>query len=171
MTKAGLLVLVLSAGLSGRAYAAEPQAAEPPQSKHPCTRYFQMVNPGTLPKPVGTYSQMAVVKGGRTVHIAGQVALDAAGKLVGKDNLRAQSEQVMKNLKAAVEAAGGDMSCLVKTTYYVVETAASELPAWREVRDRYIDKNNPPTATLIVVKRLGNTDFLIEADAVAIVGE
>lgn len=171
MTKTGLFVLALVLVTMSRGYAAEPQTAESTRSKPACARHLQMVNPGTMPKPVGTYSHLAVVKGGKTVYIAGQVALDATGKLVGKEDFRAQSEQVMKNLKAAVEAAGGDMSCLVKTNYYVVETAASELPAWREVRDRYIDKNNPPPATLIVVKRLGHTDFLIEADAVAVVGE
>jgi 2-iminobutanoate/2-iminopropanoate deaminase len=68
---------------------------------------FRLFNPDTMAKPTAGYSQVAKVMGGNLVYVAGQVALDLSGNLVGKDDFRAQTEQVFKNLKAAVEAAGG----------------------------------------------------------------
>lgn len=130
----------------------------------------RLFNPEGMAKPVSTYSQVAEVTGGKLVFVAGQVALDADGKLVGRDDFRAQTEQAFKNVKSAVEAAGGDMSSLVKTNYYVAEAVdAKDLPALREVRDRYIDTKSPPTSTFVVVKRLANPDYLVEVEAVAVV--
>ena len=69
----------------------------------------QLLIPRTMPKSVG-YSQLAIVTGGKVVFISGQVALDKSGNLVGKDDFRAQVEQVFENLKSAVEAAGAGTS-------------------------------------------------------------
>jgi enamine deaminase RidA (YjgF/YER057c/UK114 family) len=92
-------------------------------------------NPSTMAKPVSTYSQVVEVTGGKTVYIAGQVALDPSGNFVGKDDFRAQVDQVFKNLKLAVESAGGDMSSLVKTNYYVAESVdPAQMSAVREIR-------------------------------------
>jgi enamine deaminase RidA (YjgF/YER057c/UK114 family) len=60
-------------------------------------------------KPAG-YSHVGEVLSGKVVYIAGQVALDRSGTLVGKDDFRAQTKQVFENLKAALEAAGGSFS-------------------------------------------------------------
>ena len=65
---------------------------------------FQLLIPNTMPKSVG-YSQLALVTSGTVVFIAGQVALDKSGNVVGKDDFKAQIQQVFENLKAAVEAA------------------------------------------------------------------
>ena len=65
----------------------------------------RLFNPESMFKPTAGYSQVAEVTDGRVVYIAGQVALDTAGNLVGKDDFRAQVKQVFENLKAAVEAA------------------------------------------------------------------
>jgi enamine deaminase RidA (YjgF/YER057c/UK114 family) len=134
----------------------------------------RMVNPETLAKPLGRYSQVVEVTSAdgktKTVYVAGQVAVDKAGNLVGKDDFRAQVEQIFKNIKAAVEAAGGDMTSLVKTNYYVAETVEDkQYPALREVRDQYIDVENPPASTFVVVKRLVRTEYLLEVEAVAVV--
>jgi 2-iminobutanoate/2-iminopropanoate deaminase len=110
------------------------------------------------------------VTGGKTVYIAGQVALDISGTLVGPNDFRAQVEQVFKNIKAAVEAAGGDMSSLVKTNYYCAESVdPAQLPALREIRDSYINTTAPPTSTFVVVKRLARLEYLIEVEAVAVI--
>jgi enamine deaminase RidA (YjgF/YER057c/UK114 family) len=107
---------------------------------------------------------------GKTVYIAGQVALDRSGNLVGKDDFRAQVQQVFENLKAAVEAAGGDFHCVIKLNYYCAETVdASQIPLVREIRDKYVDVANPPTSTFVVVKRLVRPEWLIEVEAVAVV--
>ena len=129
-------------------------------------------NPSTMAKPVSTYSQVVEVTGGKTVYIAGQVALDTSGTLVGPNDFRAQAEQVFKNIKAAVESAGGDMSSLVKTNYYVAESVdPTQMAALREVRDRYINTANPPTSTFVVVKRLARLEYLVEVEAVAVVNK
>src|SRR6202012_5017991 len=94
-------------------------------------------NPPDLMKPAG-YSHVAKVTGGALVYIAGQVSADASGNLVGEGNLEAQAEQVFKNLKAAVEAAGGAMADIIKMNVYLVaEGGGDELPKFRVVRDRY----------------------------------
>lgn len=127
-------------------------------------------NPSTIAKPLSTYSQMAEVTGGKTVYIAGQVAIDPAGNLVGGTDFRAQVEQVFKNIKAAVEAAGGDMSSVVKTNYYCAEAVdPSQFPALREIRDKYINTAAPPTSTFVVVKRLARPEYLLEIEAVAVI--
>jgi enamine deaminase RidA (YjgF/YER057c/UK114 family) len=128
----------------------------------------RLFNPEGMAKPVSTYSHVAEVTGGKLVFVAGQVALDVDGKLVGRGDFRAQAEQAMKNVRRAVEAAGGTMSSVVKTNYYVAEAVdAKDMPALREVRDQYIDTKSPPTSTLVVVKRLASPDYLIEVEAVA----
>ena len=130
----------------------------------------EIFNPPTLMKPVG-YSHVAKITGGTLVYIAGQVSADASGQLVGEGNLEAQAEQVFKNLKAAVEAAGGSMADLVKiNTYLVAEVDGSEVPKLRAVRDRYVNVDKPPASTLVVVTRLARPGWLIEIEVVAAIG-
>jgi len=126
----------------------------------------EIFSPATLPPPVG-YSHVAKVKG-TLVYVAGQVSSDASGKLVGEGNLEAQAEQVFKNLKLAVEAAGGTMADIVKMNVYLVaEVDQAEIPKFRAVRDRYINTAKPPASTLAVITRLARPGWLIEIEAVA----
>ena len=127
----------------------------------------EIFNPPTLMKPAG-YSHVAKVSGGTLVYLAGQVSADTSGQLVGEGNLEAQAEQVFKNLKAGVEAAGGTMADIIKMNVYLVaEVDASEVPKFRAVRDRYVNVERPPTSTLVVVTRLARPGWLIEIEAVA----
>src|SRR5215470_4941494 len=82
--------------------------------------HFQLIVPDTMPKSAG-YSQVARVSEGSLVFVAGQVALDKSGNLVGTDDFRAQIRQVFENLKAAVEAAGGTMNDVIKLNTYLVD--------------------------------------------------
>ncbi len=127
---------------------------------------FQLLIPETMPKSTG-YSQVAAVTGGKIVFISGQVALDKSGNVVGKDDFRAQVQQVFENLKAAVEAAGGNFSDVIKLNSYVVDF--SHLQDFREVRDQYINVKNPPASTAVQVSRLFRPEFLVEIEAVAVV--
>ena len=135
------------------------------------TPMFKLHNPDTLFKPTAAgYSQLVEVTDGKIVYIAGQVALDKAGNLVGKDDFRAQLQQVFENLKAAVEAAGGTFANIVKLNWYCAESVdPAQIAVAREVRDRYVDTAHPPTSTLVVVKRLVRPEWLIEVEAVAVV--
>lgn len=127
---------------------------------------FDLISPVSMHRPNG-YSHLARVNRGTLVFIAGQVALDASGSLVGSGDFRAQAQQVFENLKAAVEAAGGTFSDIVKLNVYV--TDRSHLSHYREVRDRFIDVKNPPASTAVQVAALFRPEFLIEVEAVAIV--
>lgn len=122
------------------------------------------INPDTIAPPRG-YSH--VVKDGKTVYIAGQVARDRDGKTVGVGDARAQVDQVFKNLQASLTAAGGDLSHIVKTNIYM--THREDLPAYREVRVRYMPDANTPASTLIFCSGLADPDFRIEIEAIAIV--
>jgi enamine deaminase RidA (YjgF/YER057c/UK114 family) len=133
------------------------------------TAPFRIFNPETIAKPTG-YSHVAEVSDGKIVYIAGQVALDRAGNLVGKDDLRAQTQQVFENLKSAVQAAGGDFSSVVKLNYYCAESVdPAQITAVREVRDKFVNTSNPPVSTFVFVKRLVRPEWLIEVEAVAVV--
>jgi enamine deaminase RidA (YjgF/YER057c/UK114 family) len=125
-------------------------------------------NPREIHKPFG-YSHVAEVTGGKLVYIAGQVALDVAGNLVGKDDFAAQTRQVFANLKAALEAAGTSFYNVIKLNYYCADTVdpTVQLPAVREIRDGYINTAAPPVSTFVVVRRLVRPEWLIEVEAVA----
>src|SRR6201994_4350310 len=130
----------------------------------------EFLNPKTLMQPAG-YTHIAKASGGTTIYLSGQVAADASGKLVGEGNLEAQAEQVFKNLKAGVEAAGGAMADIIKMNVYLVaEVSHDEVPKFRAVRDRYVNVEKPPASTLVVVTRLARPGWLVQIEAGARVG-
>jgi reactive intermediate/imine deaminase len=129
---------------------------------------FQLLIPEGMPKSVG-YSQVAAVTGGQIVFISGQVALDKCGNVVGNDDFRAQVQQVFENLGAAVDAAGGDFSDVIKLNSYVLDF--SHMQEFREVRDKYINLKNPPASTAVQVSKLFRPEFLVEIEAVAVVSK
>jgi enamine deaminase RidA (YjgF/YER057c/UK114 family) len=123
--------------------------------------------PASLPPPVG-YSHIAKVNKGTIVFVAGQVSSDASGNLVGEGDFDAQVEQVFRNLKIAVEAAGGTMADIVKLNYFLLaEVERAGVPRLRAIRDRYLNAAHPPASTLVVVSRLARPGWLIEIEAVA----
>lgn len=125
----------------------------------------QRINPPTVHAPVGRgYSH--AVRVGNTVYIAGQVALDAQGNLVGKGDIRAQTEQVFRNMQAVLAACGGTLQDLVKINVYLVR--AEDIPAFREVRSQYLAQE-PPASTLAVITQLASPDFLVEVEGIAVV--
>ncbi len=123
------------------------------------------VNPPTLAKPNG-YTHVVVAPDGRTVYIAGQVAFDSTGQLVGPGNFRAQAERVYQNLRRALESVGGSLDDLVKTTTFI--TDARNIPGLRELRSKYLDGARPPANTLLVVSSLARPELLIEIEGVAV---
>jgi enamine deaminase RidA (YjgF/YER057c/UK114 family) len=122
-------------------------------------------NPEGMHRPTG-YTHVVEVTAGRPVYISGQVALDGAGELVGPGDVAAQARQVFENLRAALESVGAGFEQVVKLTFYLVD--ATQMPAVREVRDRYVDTARPPASTAVEVRRLVRDDLLVEVEAVAI---
>src|SRR5215813_1348791 len=125
----------------------------------------RFINPTQLAKPPG-YTHVVEVTGGRTIYIAGQIALDSSGNIVGPGDFPAQAEQVFANLKAALESVGASFKDVIKLNYYVTDT--SQLPALRAVRDRHVNTAAPPASTLVQVVRLAREGLMIEIEAVAV---
>lgn len=111
------------------------------------------------------YSHVVSVSSGRTIFIAGQTAVDSAGRLVGRGDLQAQIEQVFKNLEIALKAEGARFDDVVKLNIYVIDMDMS-LPLVQKVRSKYIQKE-PPASTLVGVTRLADPNSLVEIEAVA----
>jgi enamine deaminase RidA (YjgF/YER057c/UK114 family) len=131
---------------------------------------IKMINPETLGKPLGQYSQIARVKGaGELVFIAGQIATDKAGNLVGADDFDAQCRQVYANIETALKAVGGSWSNVVQFTTYLVHS--QDVPKLRAFRQREFSRFFPngayPPNTLIIIDRLVNESYLLEVQTVA----
>ena len=122
------------------------------------------IQPDGLAAPP-TYTH--VVKAGNTIYIAGQVAQDEHGQLVGPGDFVAQANQVSANLGRALAAAGAGFEHLVKTTVYVTDPRYREL--LRDVRAKYLGSAPPPASTLVVVAGLALPEYLLEIEAVAVV--
>ncbi|GAB3938021.1 RidA family protein [Kribbella albertanoniae] len=123
------------------------------------------------PRPQGVaagngYSHV-VTGPGQWVAIAGQVAFDADGNIVGEGDAEAQTRQVFANLDAALKAAGATWADVVKLNYYLTDMAG--LPALRTVRDEYVDTANPPASTAVQVVALFRPEALIEIEAYAVI--
>ena len=126
---------------------------------------IKRTNPDTLSKPTG-YTHVVEASGGRTVYVAGQIALDKDGKVVGEGDMKAQAEQVFKNLQAALAAGGAAFKDVVKMNTYT--TDLSQIQAIREVRARYFG-DTTPASTLVQVVHLARPEFLLEIEVVAVV--
>ena len=121
-------------------------------------------NPPTLSKPTG-YTHIVEVTGpGKTVYISGQIALDKDGNLVGAGNMKAQAEQVFRNLEAALTAAGAKFSDVVKMNMFT--TDIDQIAAVREVRGRYFG-DSTPASTLVQVVHLARPELMLEIEVVA----
>jgi len=128
----------------------------------------RFVKSENLPPSPG-YSQAVEIRRGRIIYVAGQVALDRSGKVVGEGDMRAQAQQTFENLKAALEASGANFEDVIKLNYYFSDI--TQLSVVREVRDQFINTANPPASTAVEVKRLFREPFLIEVEAIAVVPE
>ena len=128
----------------------------------------KVIQPKTLNDPRPRYSQGILNQGGKLLFIAGQTASDAEGNVVGKGDIKAQTEQVFANLKAVLKAAGGTLDDLVMTTTYIVGREYRE--GYNEVRSRQY-KKTPPTSTLVIISGLAHPDYLIEIAAIAVISK
>ena len=128
------------------------------------------INPPTLSKPVG-YSHAWEVQGGKTLHIAGQVALDGDGAVVGAGDVVAQFRQICENFKALLLSRGGQLNDIVKLTIYVLDKAGykATLKETGAVYREYFGKHFP-AMTLVEVKGLFDDDrgIVIEIEATAV---
>jgi enamine deaminase RidA (YjgF/YER057c/UK114 family) len=125
------------------------------------------INPRGLVTPTG-YTHVVVAADRRTVYIAGQVAFDSTGRVVGGADFTRQAEQVFINLGRALGSVGASFGDVVKMTTLI--TDVKNVPALREVRSRYLHPKEPPANTLIVA-HLVRPDLLLEIEAVAVLSQ
>jgi enamine deaminase RidA (YjgF/YER057c/UK114 family) len=131
----------------------------------------QYLNPKELNTP-RFYSHAATAEGtGKLVYVSGQVSWDASGNVVGKGDMRAQSEQVFKNVAAALAAAGAGWDDVIKMNGYMVGMHAERVTAYREVRQKFLKPGALPASTLVGVERLVDPDLLLEVEVVAATGQ
>ena len=128
----------------------------------------RFLNPPSLPPSRGYTQVVEVPAGHRLVYLSGQVPLDSTGALRGGSDFRSQATQVFENLRAGLAAVGADFGDVVKLNFYVLDVG--NLPALREVRDRYVDRAAPPASTLVGVQSLANPALLAEVEVIAVVG-
>jgi len=130
---------------------------------------IQMLNPETLGKPLGQYSQIARVRASEFLFIAGQVGVDRDGKVAG--DFEAQCSQVFANLGTALASQGVSFANIVELTTYLVHS--QDVPKFMQYRLRefpglFAGRAYPPN-TLLIIDRLVQEEFLIEVRAVAAV--
>ena len=128
----------------------------------------QYVNPKALGAPPRFYSHAVSIEGpAKLVYVSGQVSMDQDGKVVGIGDMRAQSEQVFKNLTQVLRAAGAGRDDVIKMNSYMVGLNAENVAAYREGRSSHLKAKRPPASTLVGVTSLVQPDLLLEVEVVA----
>ncbi|HEX7136381.1 MAG TPA: RidA family protein [Vicinamibacterales bacterium] len=131
-------------------------------------QHIKRTNPPTLSKPTGYTHVVETVGPVKTVYISGQIAYDEAGNLVGTGDMKAQAEQVFRNLDVALRAAGATFADVVKMNSYITDMTKAQ--AVRDVRAKYFG-NNAPASTFVEVKGLVRPELMLEVEVVAAVRE
>ncbi|WP_125775007.1 RidA family protein [Antribacter gilvus] len=115
-----------------------------------------------------TYHHVAISEAGRTAHLAGQCPLDAAGAVVGPDDLAAQADQVAENALAALAAVGARPADVVRSVVYVATTDRADLvTVWDRLTGSVIGEAFTTASTLLGVTCLGFPGQLVEVDLTA----
>tara|TARA_B100000446_G_C10298781_1_gene250557 strand:- start:16 stop:432 length:417 start_codon:yes stop_codon:yes gene_type:complete len=126
-------------------------------------------NPDTLSKPLGLYSQFCSVNTSKLIFLAGQVAVDRNGNLVGKNDIATQVTQIYQNIADALSSANATFDHVVQFTTYVV--GEQNIPLFLEKRNAIVTdiypSNDFPPSTLLVVAGLADPSYLAEVTTIA----
>ena len=130
---------------------------------------IKILNPQTLGKPLGQYSQITRVKASEFLFIAGQLSADRDGNIIGRDDFDVQCAQVFANLEAALASQGAGWKNIVQFTTYLVHS--QDILKFMAYRLREFPKFFPdgayPPNTLLMVDRLVQEPFLVEVQVIA----
>ena len=130
----------------------------------------EYVNPKELGAAPKFYSHAVTVSGpGKLIHVSGQVSWGPDGELVGAGDMRAQCQQVFKNLTNVLRAAGAGWSDIIKMNSYMVNLNADNVAAFRETRSAYLKPGQMPASTLVGVTSLVQPELLLEVEVLAAV--
>ena len=128
----------------------------------------QYLNPEALNQNPAFTNVVVVTGPVKTVYVGGQDAVDASGALIGKGDLSAQTEQVLKNIQAALAAGGAELEHIIKWNIFIVEGQPIQT-GFAAFQRFWGNRPNPPLITGVFVAALANPDFLVEMDAIAVV--
>jgi enamine deaminase RidA (YjgF/YER057c/UK114 family) len=131
----------------------------------------QIINPQLLAQPKG-FSHGILTTGAGLLFLAGQTALNGEGTIVAPGDIVAQYRQVLSNLKAVLEAAGGAMDDIVKITIFVKDRGdyKAHLKPLGQVHKEFFGSYYPATA-LLEISRFFDDDVLVEIEGIAVLGE
>ncbi len=121
-------------------------------------------NPSTIHAP-GPYSHAVIVNQGRVAYLAGQVAFDKDGNLVGEGDLETQLNQAMRNIKAILQDLGSDLTHIIKITTYIADYSHDQVLIVRHVLNEYFAEEHRPANTLLGVQSLAQPGLLVELEA------
>ena len=129
----------------------------------------EFLNPtgGMKSVPRGYSHAVKVRNPGTLVFVAGQGALDENMKLVGSNDIEAQTRQTFTNIKRSLEAAGASFRDVVKMVVYLLDIQSHQWPV-RNVRAEFIDVDNPPVSTMVQVSQLAIPGMMVEIDVIAV---
>jgi enamine deaminase RidA (YjgF/YER057c/UK114 family) len=117
------------------------------------------------------YTQVVVARGARMVFVAGQVSIDADGKLIAAGDFAGQVKQVFANLRTALAGAGATPADVTKITIYIVNYKPELRLLLGEARAAVFGATTLPASTLVGVQALAEPGFLIEVEAIAVLDE
>ena len=126
------------------------------------------LTPKGLFKPAN-WTQVVIATGRRVIFVAGQVAVDADGKLVAPGDLAGQAKQVYANLRTALAGVGAGPADVTKLTTYVVGYRPEFRPILGEARASVFGTAEPPASTLVGVQALADPGYLVEIEAIALI--
>lgn len=127
-----------------------------------------VIRTNQAPAPVGPYNQ-AIAASGQMLFVAGQIALDPnSGEIIGSGDVVKQTEQVMANLEAILQAAGATFADVVRTTVFLADM--NDFAAVNQVYGRYFEDATAPARACVEVSRLPK-DVLVEIDCIAVISD
>ncbi|TGN13386.1 RidA family protein [Leptospira ilyithenensis] len=128
------------------------------------------INPGNMAKPRG-YSHAISVKGNyKTIYIGGQNAIDGNENLIGKNNFKEQTEQVLINIEKILESIDAKFENIIKFNINILQ-GQNPQEGFQVFQQKWKDNDNFPAVTVLFVAGLGNPDWLVEIDAIAVISE
>lgn len=129
------------------------------------------INPaGLFPSERYGFSQIVVAQGGKTVYLSGQVGCDEQLRMVDLQDLGAQARKALENVETALQAAGGTRDDVVSLRIYIVGENMKDTTAVTAALSGFFHPERLPATSWIGVATLARPEFLIEIEAIAVLG-
>jgi enamine deaminase RidA (YjgF/YER057c/UK114 family) len=130
----------------------------------------EAINPENMAAPRGYSHAVAVSGAHKNIFVGGQNAIDENGELVGKGDLKAQTGQALANIEKIMAKAGGKFGDVVKLNIQLVQ-GQNPQAGFQAFQEKFGDMEVLPAITVLFATGLGNPDWLVEIDAIAVLSE